>query len=172
MASPSNRAANIIATNRFLTLATADADGPWAAPINYVIGPGHNLHFYSAQKSRHSLAIGDATDVAAAIFNSQASSSDVDGLQLQAHCSLLRGDDLADVYEHYFRVNFAAPEEREWWIRPISAFDVGGMWAFYRLEIQNLWVIDFESMERERLDSRVDVDLAAMWARALVILGC
>ena len=48
-------------------------------------------------------------------------------------------------------------------LRPVSAFDEEGTWAFYRLDFQGVWVIDFESIERERLDSRLVVDLAEMW---------
>lgn len=156
------RAAKIIGGNRYLTLATSGSSGPWAAPINYVIGPGDYLHFYSARKARHSGDIGESNAIAAAIFNSAAASADVDGLQLEARCSILHGDDLRAVHQYYFDTNFPA-DQRDWWLRPVSAFDEGGIWAFYRLEFVHLWVIDFESIERERLDSRLAVDIDETW---------
>lgn len=162
MMSPASRAAKMITENRFLTLSTASSDGPWAAPINYVLGPGRYLHFYSARKARHSRDVGESSNVAGAIFNTQAASEDVDGLQFAARCSVLHGDELAAVHQYYFDVNFP-PEQRDWWLRPVRAFDEGGTWAFYRLDIQGVWVIDFESIERERLDSRLVVDPGEMW---------
>jgi uncharacterized protein YhbP (UPF0306 family) len=162
--SPAERAAKMVTENRYLTLSTASTNGPWATPINYVVGPDKYLHFYSARKSRHSQDIGESSDVAGAIFNSQAASEDVDGLQFAGRCSVLHGEELATVHEYYFKVNFP-PETRDWWLRPVSAFDEGGTWAFYRLDFQGLWVIDFESIERERLDSRLVVDPAEMWGQ-------
>jgi uncharacterized protein YhbP (UPF0306 family) len=167
MMSPASRAAKMITENRYLTLSTASSDGPWAAPVNYAIGPGRHLHYYSARKARHSHDVGESSDVAAAIFNSQATAADVDGLQFAARCSVLHGDELATVHQYYFGVTLT-PEERDWWLRPVSAFDEGGTWAFYRLDIQGLWVIDFESIERERLDGRIQVDLEEMWERVKV----
>jgi Pyridoxamine 5'-phosphate oxidase len=162
MMSPASRAAKMITENRYLTLSTASSDGPWAAPINYALGPGRYLHYYSARKARHSQDVGDSSNVAAAIFNTQATEADVDGLQFTARCSVLHGGELAIVHQYYFDVNLT-PEQRGRWLRPVSAFDEGGTWAFYRLDIQGLWVIDFESIERERLDSRILVDLEEMW---------
>jgi uncharacterized protein YhbP (UPF0306 family) len=162
MMSPASRAAKIITENRYLTLSTASSDGPWAAPVNYVVGPGRYLHYYSARKARHSRDVGESSDVAAAIFHAPPAAAEVDGLQFAARCSVLRGDELATVHQYFFDVNLA-PEERDWWLRPVSAFDEGGTWAFYRLDIQGLWVIDFQSIERERLDSRILVELEEMW---------
>lgn len=160
--SPVGRAAKIVAENRYLTLSTASSDGPWATPINYVVGPGRYLHFYSARKARHSQDIGESSIVAGAIFNSQAASEDVDGLQFSGPCSILHSEDLVTVHKYYFNVNFP-PETRDWWLRPVAAFDEGGTWAFYRLALQNLWVIDYESIERDRLDSRLVVESMEMW---------
>lgn len=167
MNSPASRAAKIIRENRYLTLATASAEGPWAAPINYIRGPNRYLHFYSARAARHSREIGESSTIAAAVFNSQATSEDIDGVQLEATCSVLHGAELAVVHEYYFNVSMP-PTARGWWMRPVSAFDDGGTWAFYRLDIQRLWVVDFESIERERLDSRITVDPAQMWERIAI----
>ena len=75
------RAAQLLQSNRFLTLGIADEEGPWVAPINYVIGPGEQLHYYSAIGARHALALESTQRVALAIFDSRAASDDVDGLQ-------------------------------------------------------------------------------------------
>ena len=53
------RALKMFGENRFLTLGTVSGNDPWVAPINYVIGPGPHLHFYSAVESRHAADVAD-----------------------------------------------------------------------------------------------------------------
>jgi len=160
---PPERAARLIRANRYLTLATADDQGPWAAPINYVTGPGDFLHFYSTITARHSLAVSHTPRVAGAIFDTRAASEDVDGLQVAASCTVVDAGQLDEVHSHYFEVNFADPTERKWWYRPPAAFLDGGVWRFYRLTIEEAYVIDFESIEKDRVDRRVTVDLEELW---------
>jgi uncharacterized protein YhbP (UPF0306 family) len=163
MPSPEERAASIITENRFLSLATIDASGPWIAPINFVVGPGSHLYFYSATESRHSRALATHEGVAVAIFDSRATSDEVDGMQFSGICSEVTGDDLDAVHAHYFAVNFSDPEEREWWLRPSEEFTGNGLWRFYRLSLQEVFVIDFDSIEQERVDKRISVDATEMW---------
>ncbi|WP_157968674.1 pyridoxamine 5'-phosphate oxidase family protein [Streptomyces geranii] len=153
------RAAKMIRENRFLTLATHKADEVWAAPINYVVGTDGNLYFYSAAEARHSRHVGDIAVVAGAVFNSMATSEEVDGLQFSATCEPLDGGKLEAISEYYFRVNFPDEVDREWWYRPASAFTPGGTWRFYQLSMTDVFVIDFESVETSRIDKRVQVDI-------------
>lgn len=160
---PSQRAARIVANNRFLTLACADNEGPWAAPINYVIGPGQRLIFYSARESRHSKAIEHDAAIAGAIFDSRASSDDVDGLQFAGRCEIASGATLELAHERYFETNFDSAEDRDWWFRPVEAFSSGGVSAFFQIDLSDVWVIDFESVETNRIDRRLDVNLSDLW---------
>lgn len=169
---PAERAAGMLTANRFMTLATVDAAGVWSAPINYVIGPGPHLHFYSARAARHSMAISYSSQVAFSVFDTRASSEEVDGLQLSATMSAVsQPDELAAVHDHYFRVNFPDQETREWWWRPVQAFAEGATWAFYRLSIQEAFVINMDSIESERLDLRVSVDLDEMWSKVTELVS-
>ncbi len=160
---PDARAAKIISDNRFLSLACTDKDGPWVAPINYVIGPGRTLSFYSAVDARHSLAVAITPRTAAAIFDSRASSEDVDGLQLSLICTEVEPSELETVHQHYFATNFASEDEKEWWLRPPDAFLGNGPSRFYALEIVAAYVIDFESVERDKIDRRIAVDPDTIW---------
>lgn len=153
------RAAKMFRENRFLTLATHGSDGVWAAPINYVLGTDASLYFYSAAEARHSHHIGDEATVAGAVFNSTATSEEVDGLQFAATCAPLDGEELEQVSEYYFRVNFSDESEREWWYRPSSDFAPGATWRFYRLSMTEVFVIDLEGFEETKIDRRVQVDL-------------
>ncbi|MFF5308788.1 pyridoxamine 5'-phosphate oxidase family protein [Streptomyces massasporeus] len=153
------RAAKMIRENRFFTLATQGVDGVWAAPINYVLGENAELYFYSAADARHSRHIGDQALVAGAVFNSTATSEEVDGLQFAATCITLDGDELERVSEYYFQVNFPDEVDREWWYRPAAEFAPGATWRFYKLQFTDVFVIDFESVEESRVDKRVRIDL-------------
>ncbi|GIJ31544.1 pyridoxamine 5'-phosphate oxidase family protein [Micromonospora sediminimaris] len=153
------RAVKLLRSNRYFTLATC-ADGvPWAAPINYVLGPGPVLHFYSTPTARHSRHIAAMPTVAGAVFDSTAVGDDVDGMQFVARCAEVTASELADVSEHYFRTNFTDPEERDWWYRPPEAFHGDGTWRFYRLDLTEVYLIDLEAFVETQVDTRVQVDL-------------
>lgn len=158
------RAVKLVRSNRFLTLATCADGAAWAAPINYVIGPGPFLHFYSVPGARHSLDIAATPRVAGAIFDSRAVGDEVDGMQFVATCSVVEGMGLAEVSEHYFDVNFSDPREREWWYRPPAEFEGDGAWRFYRLALSEIYLIDTELFEQTKIDRRVSVDLEAFLA--------
>lgn len=157
------RAAKIIKTNRYLTIATYDREGVWCSPLNYVVGPGEHLVFYSAHDARHSKAIGKSGKVSGAIFNSAAPSSEVDGLQFAGTCQVLKRESLEAAHEHYFRVNFANEEERQYWYRDVAKFSEGAKHRFYGIELREIYVIDFDSIEAERLDQRVRVHIDDVW---------
>ncbi|MFG3698055.1 pyridoxamine 5'-phosphate oxidase family protein [Micromonospora sp. NPDC047620] len=154
------RAVKLVRENRYLTLATCGGGMPWAAPINYVIGPGSHLHFYSTPTARHSRHIAATRSVAAAIFDSTAVGDDVDGMQFVGECAEVTGPELAAVCEHYFATNFPDPQVREWWYRPPTEFEGDGTWRFYRLEFTEIHLIDVESFEETKVDARVEVPLA------------
>ena len=135
---PVERAAKMLRENRFATMATIDANGPWAVPINYVLGPGRVLTFYSAIDSRHARAVVVEDRVSGAVFDSRASSEEVDGLQFDGVCTSVVDDTLETVHAHYFDTNFADPTERAWWLRPATDFGTGGRWHFYQIAISGL----------------------------------
>jgi hypothetical protein len=170
MPSPEERAASILTENRFLSFATVDAGHPWIAPLNYVIGPGRHLHFYSATGARHSrpLPIGHA---AAAIFDSRATSEEVAGMQFSALCSEVTGDDVDAVHGHYFEVNFSDPEERQRWLRPSDAFKDNGPLRFYHLLPQEIFVTDVDAIEQDHLHRRASVDMDEMWQLVAALLS-
>ncbi|WP_444947142.1 hypothetical protein [Micromonospora ureilytica] len=151
------RAVKLVRDNRYLTLSTCSDGMAWAAPINYVLGPGDFLHFYSTPTARHSQDIAVTPRVAGAIFDSTATGDDVDGMQFVGTCAEVAGPELAEVSEHYFTANFPDPEVREWWYRPPSEFEGDGTWRFYRLVLTHIYLIDIETFEETKVDSRVEV---------------
>ena len=64
-------ARSIIESNRFMTLATADAEGlPWASPVWYAPKDPRELFWVSSPEARHSRNIAVRPQVAIVIFDS------------------------------------------------------------------------------------------------------
>lgn len=59
----------VLTGNRYLTLATADGEEPWVAPIEYLHDEQFNFYFFSTDDSRHSRHIEQNPTVAIAIFD-------------------------------------------------------------------------------------------------------
>jgi pyridoxine/pyridoxamine 5'-phosphate oxidase len=61
----------IIAANRYMTLATADADGvPWASPVWFATEDERSFYWVSDPDARHSRNIAQRPEIALVIFDS------------------------------------------------------------------------------------------------------
>jgi uncharacterized protein YhbP (UPF0306 family) len=78
-------ARSIIDANRYLTLATADADGrPWASPVWFAHAGHRKLFWLSDPAARHSRNIAARPDVAVVVFDSQVPINTGQGVYLEA----------------------------------------------------------------------------------------
>ncbi len=83
-------AKNLIHSSQVMTLATASANNPWAAPVYYVVC-GSGLYFFSSPESRHieeALASGQA---ACAIYAETTSWQNLMGLQMTGKILIVSG---------------------------------------------------------------------------------
>jgi nitroimidazol reductase NimA-like FMN-containing flavoprotein (pyridoxamine 5'-phosphate oxidase superfamily) len=72
-------ARTVIDTNRYMTLATADADGaPWASPVFYAHSGYREFYWISAPETRHSRNLGARPEVAIVVFDSTGAIGTVD----------------------------------------------------------------------------------------------
>lgn len=62
---------NLIERTQYLVLATADADGPWVAPVEPLADEELNFYFFSTSDARHSRHIEAGGSVAAVMFDSE-----------------------------------------------------------------------------------------------------
>jgi nitroimidazol reductase NimA-like FMN-containing flavoprotein (pyridoxamine 5'-phosphate oxidase superfamily) len=154
-------AANILASNRYLTLATVSDDRPWASPLAYTIEPDLSLIFYSARDSRHCKNLSQNPHVSGAIFDSREPSDTADGIQFVGTVEEVSDDDLADVMGRYFRLSFPEPEIRSRWNRPVSDFQGPAPQRFYRIKIGHIYKPDPTST---LVDRRVEIDFNAVRA--------
>lgn len=161
---PTTRAANIIIANRYLTLATTGAEGPWASPVAYARGRDSHLYYYSDVSARHSRNARELERAAAAIFDSQASSDDADGVQLQLTVGIVSTKDLQEVHSHYYVTMWPNATQRKNWEQSIEHFVEPGPLRFYRLKIIEAYVLDLDAYEnvpqsQAVVDRRTSIDV-------------
>jgi uncharacterized protein YhbP (UPF0306 family) len=86
-----------------MSLATSAQGETWIAPVAYAYDEQFNFYWYSEKTARHSQHIEFNRSAAVAIFHSQASSDEVDGLQIIGVASEVALGELRAVAERYFR---------------------------------------------------------------------
>lgn len=98
-------AQNIISSNVYLTLATADRE-PWAAPLFYCTDDEYNFYFISQLDSLHTQHILKNPRVAFAIFDSHQKEGEGNGVQGSGQVKLLENE--AEIIEalKYFQTDF------------------------------------------------------------------
>lgn len=81
---------SILRRNRYLVLATAGSDGPWLAPLEYMIDDDLNFYVFSTDDSRHVRDLDARPEVAVAVFEHEqeeygpTASFTLNGVQLEA----------------------------------------------------------------------------------------
>lgn len=144
------RAKTIIGGNRYMTLATSDKRGPWAAPVAYVTDEYGDFYWASRHDARHSRSIELQGLAAIAVFNSTAHHENVDGIQAEGHAAEVAATDLNHVFGLYvarYAMYAALPREQ---------LTGAGRFRLYRFSPQEMYLLDPDSSEG---DQRVPVDL-------------
>jgi nitroimidazol reductase NimA-like FMN-containing flavoprotein (pyridoxamine 5'-phosphate oxidase superfamily) len=94
----------LVAANRFMTLATADAAGePWASPVWYATDDGYTFLWASSPETRHSRNLAERPRVAIVIFDSHATRGEGNALYLSAVARELTDDEVEPSLELYSR---------------------------------------------------------------------
>jgi len=103
-ADPAERVRQIIAAGRYMTLATADADGrPWATPVWYAPVGTHAFLWLSDPDVRHSRNIAARQAVALVIFDTAADPGATEAVYVDAVAERVPASDLDDALAHYDR---------------------------------------------------------------------
>jgi len=136
---PTALAAEIIAANRYMTLATADPDGrPWASPVYYAAAAPGEFLWVSRPGARHSRNVAVRPELGIAIFDSQVAIGTGQAVYAEAVAEQLAGEELARGIAAFSRVSQAhgAP--------PWSAADVQppAELRLYRATVRSCWVLE------------------------------
>jgi nitroimidazol reductase NimA-like FMN-containing flavoprotein (pyridoxamine 5'-phosphate oxidase superfamily) len=89
------RAAAVIEANKYMTLATVDADGrPWVTPV-YFTPDGHaDFYWVSSPDAEHSLNVARNPEVSIAIYDSSVAVGQASAVYLRARAELVPDDEL------------------------------------------------------------------------------
>ena len=117
MTEPQETAYRLVASNRYLTLATADGDGrPWASPVWYApVGDGDFL-WVSDPETRHSRNIARRPEVAIVIFDSTVPVGGAEALYCEAVAEQLDGaalDEGIAAFSRHSEAGGAGPWRRD-----------------------------------------------------------
>jgi len=94
------RALAYLAAHNVATLATSDAEGPWAAAVFYV-NDGYTLYFLSAPTTRHARHLAADSRVALTVQEDYARWQDIKGVQLEGRVTRLAGAEAEAAYARY-----------------------------------------------------------------------
>jgi hypothetical protein len=99
----------IVADNVYMTLATADAAGrPWASPVWFAADGHADFIWVSTPDARHSLNLGERSELAIVIFDSGVAPGAGQALYLEATASELEGAEVERCMEVFSRASEAA----------------------------------------------------------------
>ena len=89
---------DVIAANRYMVLATADADGvPWASPVWFATEDERVFYWISDPDARHSRNIAARSEIALVIFDSTVTPGEAAALYMEARAEQC-GTDGFDVF--------------------------------------------------------------------------
>jgi nitroimidazol reductase NimA-like FMN-containing flavoprotein (pyridoxamine 5'-phosphate oxidase superfamily) len=95
-------AARLLAANRYMTIASADAQGrPWVSPVWYAAASDTEFLWASSPHARHSRNIAARPEVAIVIFDSTVSEGDAEALYLEATAQQVVDDQLIEAISAY-----------------------------------------------------------------------
>lgn len=152
-------AAEIIKSNKFLSLATTNKKGEiWCTPLSYVCDENLNFYFTTAIDSIHVDHIRENPYVAFSVFDSTKRVSDIDGIQVKGIVGEIEKNDLERIVDIYYKHVFPDIEERKLWASPAENFtkDEYPIYRFFQIVPIEIYKRDTINID---VDRRIDVDM-------------
>jgi nitroimidazol reductase NimA-like FMN-containing flavoprotein (pyridoxamine 5'-phosphate oxidase superfamily) len=132
-------AREIIESNRYMTLGTADASGtPWVSPVYYASAEYTEFHWVSSPDAAHSRNLTVRREVSMVIFDSRAPIGQGQAVYLSGNAEELTGADLHRGVDVFSRVSqsHGAPA----W--PLEDVSPPALHRLYRATVTEHWVLD------------------------------
>ncbi len=146
VASGAEGARSIIDAGRYLTLATADADGvPWASPVWYAPDGYAELLWVSHPEARHSRNLAVRPQVSIVVFDTAVTPGDGQAVYMAAEAGEADPDRLA-----VFSERSQAQGLGEW-----TPARLGDRLRLYRAVVSEHWMLGEERDERVRVNPQV-----------------
>ncbi|HYT43686.1 MAG TPA: pyridoxamine 5'-phosphate oxidase family protein [Methylomirabilota bacterium] len=154
----------IIASNRYMSLASSFENHPWIASVFFAVDEYYNFYFVSAKDSSHAMHIQYNSEVAIAIFDSQEPPEIVDGVQIAGFARILEGLDLQKAMEVYYHKRFPKVEERANHYRSPDNFLNNSVRRFFRVNPTHIYTVDLNITD---VDRRIEVELESLRGRPI-----
>lgn len=160
---PMDRALDVLKSNKFFVLGTADAQGPWTAAVAFTPFSPADLYFMSQRSSRHAQAIGTGGQVSGVIYDSRAKPEDVESIQFSGWAEEMKKDlqlarkILKRSAELTGSVQMSADEEESF----LSGEDLG----IYLIRVEKTFVLDQQAWQEKGVDARQEVDTKELFRR-------
>lgn len=150
MPTPDRAAQEVIADNRFMVLASADAEGrPWASPVWFAPGPGGEFLWISRPDARHSRNVAERPELTIVIFDSSVRPDDRQALYVEARAEELVGEERDAAVARYSAHSVADDLPP----LPVAKVSGDGPFRMYRAIASRAYVLE------EERDRRVPVEL-------------
>jgi nitroimidazol reductase NimA-like FMN-containing flavoprotein (pyridoxamine 5'-phosphate oxidase superfamily) len=146
----SDMARDIIASNRYMVLGTADEAGvPWVTPVWYAQSDYRRFIWVSSPDRRHSRNVRARPEVSIAIFNSQVAVGSARAVYMSARAEELSGAELERDIAVFDTATQAQRLTRRWALEDMLA---PAPYRLYRATVSQHWVLDPDSSPDDRAE--------------------
>jgi nitroimidazol reductase NimA-like FMN-containing flavoprotein (pyridoxamine 5'-phosphate oxidase superfamily) len=132
-------AREIVDSNRYMTLGTADASGrPWVSPVYYASVDYTDFHWVSLRDATHSRNLAERTQVSIVIFDSRAAIGEGQAVYLSGVAEELTGAEVQRGIDVFSRISqsHGAPA---WMLEDVTP---PALHRLYRATAGEHWVLD------------------------------
>jgi hypothetical protein len=146
----SEMARDIIESNRYMVLGTADAAGvPWVTPVWYAQSGYRRFIWVSSPDRRHSRNVAARPEVSIVIFDSQVAVGSARAVYMSADAEELSGADLDRDVAFFDTATQAQGLTRRWASEDMRA---PAPYRLYRATVSRHWVLDPDSSPDDRAE--------------------
>jgi nitroimidazol reductase NimA-like FMN-containing flavoprotein (pyridoxamine 5'-phosphate oxidase superfamily) len=146
----SDMARDIIESNRYMVLGTADEAGvPWVTPVWYAQSAYRRFIWVSSPDRRHSRNVRAQTEVSIVIFDSQVAVGDARAIYMSARAEELSGAELERDVALFEAASRAQGLTRSWALEDMLA---PSPYRLYRATVSRHWVLDPDSSPDDRAE--------------------
>ena len=146
----SDMARDIIESNRYMVLGTADEAGvPWVTPVWFAQSDYRRFIWVSSPDRRHSRNVKARPEVSIAIFNSQVAVGSGQAVYMSARAEELSGTELERDVAVFDAAGQAQGLPRRWALEDMVA---PAPYRLYRATVSQHWVLDPDSSPDDRAE--------------------
>lgn len=152
------KAREIIASNIYMTIATASSSGkPWVSPVFFAYDQNYDLYWVSNRDSLHSRLIRENPQVAIVIFDSKAPEGEGDGVYFEAKIEELSDQDQIKYAMDILNKRATKDEFR---IKKIGEVTGEGAWMVYKaVPMRVSKLTEGKFINGQYVDLRVEIEL-------------